>query len=73
MVKLTLKNDYKIKALTLNKQKKLEILNLKCSDYYLLHNGVLPSKKEALEIFNALPPGKKYKDKFVLGISELWT
>ena len=68
MVKLTLKKDYKIKALTVNKQKKLEILNLKCSDYYQLHDGVSPSKKEALEIFNALPPGKNYKDKFVLGI-----
>jgi len=43
-------------------------LNLKCSDYYLLHDGVLPSKKEVLEKFNALPPGKNYKDKFVLEI-----
>ena len=37
-------------------------------DYYILHEGVLPSKKEALEIFSALPPGKNYEDKFVLGI-----
>ena len=68
MVKLTLNNNYKIKALTLAKQKIVENLNLKCSDYYLLHDGVLPSKKEVFEIFNALPAGKNYKDKFVLGI-----
>jgi GNAT superfamily N-acetyltransferase len=68
MVKLILKNDYKIKELTLKKQKTLKILNQKCTDYYLLHDGVLPSKKEVLEIFNALPPGKNYKDKHVLGV-----
>ncbi|KJR46273.1 acetyltransferase, GNAT family [Desulfosporosinus sp. I2] len=34
----------------------------------LLHDGVLPSKREALEIFNSLPPGKNYEDKFTLGI-----
>jgi len=57
VVKLALNNDYKIKAITLDKQKKIEILNRQCSDYYLLHDGVFPSKKEAVEIFNALPAG----------------
>ena len=33
-----------------------------------MHDGVLPSKKIALEIFSDLPPGKNYEDKFVLGI-----
>lgn len=68
MVDLSLKNDYKIKSLTLDKLKMIEVLNVKCSDYYLLHDGVLPSKKEALEIFDSLPPGKVCEDKFTLGI-----
>jgi len=68
MVNLNLKNDYKIKSLTIDNLKSIEILNLKCSDYYILHDGVLPSKKIALEIFSDLPPGKNYEDKFVLGI-----
>lgn len=68
MVNLSLKNDYKIESLTSDLLKIVEVLNEKCSDYYILHEGVLPSKKEALEIFGALPPGKNYQDKFVLGI-----
>jgi len=68
MVYLDIKSDYKIKSLTFDKLKSIKILNLKCSDYYILHDGVLPSKKEALEIFSDLPPGKNYEDKFVLGI-----
>ena len=68
MVYLDISSDYKIKSLTVDKLKSIENLNLKCSDYYLLHDGVLPSKKEALEIFNDLPPGKNYEDKFALGI-----
>ena len=43
-------------------------LNEKCSDYYLLHESEQPSEKHALEIFKALPPGKNYDDKFVIGI-----
>lgn len=68
MVNLTLKNDYTIKSLTKDSLKAIEIFNVECSDYYLLHEGVLPSKKEALEIFNDLPPGKNYEDKYSLGI-----
>jgi len=69
MVNLHLENtDYQIKSLTIDNLKSIESLNLKCSDYYLLHDGVLPSKKDALEIFSSLPPGKSYEDKFVLGI-----
>lgn len=69
MVNLDLRDiDYQIKSLTIDQLKSIELLNLKCSDYYLLHDGVLPSKKEAVEIFSSLPPGKNYEDKFVLGI-----
>jgi RimJ/RimL family protein N-acetyltransferase len=45
-----------------------EALCLKCSDYYLLHDGILPTTEKVKEIFTALPPDKNYEDKFVLGI-----
>lgn len=68
MVYLTLSNSYTIKSLTMDSLKTIETLNQECSDYYILHEGVLPSKKEALEIFNELPPGKHYEDKYTLGV-----
>lgn len=68
MVNITLKNGYRIQSLALAELNTIELLNLKCSDYYMLHDGVLPSKNEALEIFYSLPPGKNYEDKFSLGI-----
>lgn len=67
-VNLKVENDYEIESLTRDKLTMVEALNAKCSDYYLLHEGVLPSEREALEIFIVLPPGKDYEDKFVLGI-----
>jgi len=68
MVNLNLNNGYTIGTLTLDELKVVEELNERCSDYYLLHEGEPPSEKDALEIFNVLPPGKNYEDKFVLGI-----
>lgn len=68
MVNLTLSNDYIIKSLRMDSLKTIEMLNQECSDYYILHEGVFPSKKEALEIFNELPPGKNYEDKYSLGV-----
>ncbi|MDQ7094622.1 GNAT family N-acetyltransferase [Desulfosporosinus sp. PR] len=68
MVNLKLENGYEIGTLTLDELKAVAELNEKCSDYYLLHEGEQPSEKNTLEIFNALPPGKNYEDKFVLGI-----
>lgn len=67
-VNLKLENGYEIKSLTRDKIEIVEGLNEKCLEYYLLHEGVVPSSKEAAEIFSALPPGKGYEDKFVLGI-----
>lgn len=68
MINLTLSNYYTIKSLTIDRLEAIEMLNQDCSDYYILHEGVLPSKKEALEIFNELPPGKNYEDKYSLGV-----
>lgn len=68
MVSLNLKDGYKIKTLTADDLNIVEVLNDRCSDYYILHEGEPPSKKDALEIFSSLPPGKTYEDKFVLGI-----
>ena len=58
----------KIKIFYENNHKIVEELCEKCSDYYILHDGILPSKEELDEIFNTLPPNKNYEDKFVLGI-----
>lgn len=68
MVNINMIKGYEIQSLTLDELKTIEIFNLRCSDYYMLHDGVLPSENEALEIFNSLPPGKTYEDKFSLGI-----
>lgn len=68
MEKLNLENNYMIKSLTIDSIQITEALCLKCSDYYMLHDGILPSVEKIKEIFTALPPNKSYKDKFVLGV-----
>jgi len=65
---MNLINGYKIKLLSKNNHKIVEELCDKCSDYYILHDGIVPSKKEVVDIFTAIPPNKKYEEKFVLGI-----
>lgn len=68
MEEFNLQNDYKIKSLTVENIKLVESLCKKCSDYYILHDGILPSTEEPKEIFTAIPPNKSCDDKFVLGI-----
>ncbi|MTI67863.1 MAG: GNAT family N-acetyltransferase [Firmicutes bacterium] len=68
MEEFNLQNGYRIKSLTIENIKLVESLCEKCSDYYILHDGILPSKKETKEILTALPPNKNYDDKFVLGV-----
>ncbi|MEW9095470.1 MAG: GNAT family N-acetyltransferase [Clostridiaceae bacterium] len=68
MQNINLINGYKIKSIYIEDKKVVEKLCEKCSDYYMLHDGVLPSKDEVDEIFTALPPNKNHEDKFVLGI-----
>lgn len=73
MQNINLGNGYKMKSLSLEDNESVEKLCEKCSDYYLLHAGVLPSKKEIDEIFIVLPPNKNHEDKFVLGIYGLYS
>lgn len=68
MKNINLINGYKIKRLCIDNHKVVEELCEKCSDYYVLHDGILPSKEDIVEIFTTIPPNKNYKDKFVLGI-----
>lgn len=68
MPNINLINGYKIKYLSKENNNIVEKLCEKCSDYYILHDGILPSKEDIDEIFTALPPNKNYEDKFVLGI-----
>ena len=68
MQNINLINGYKIKPVCIDNHKVVKELCEKCSDYYILHYGILPSKEEIVEIFCTLPPNKKYEDKFVLGI-----
>lgn len=68
MQNINLTNGYKMRALSKESKNIVENLCKKCSDYYILHDGILPSKEEVDEIFMALPPNKSYEDKFVLGI-----
>ncbi|WP_243120272.1 GNAT family N-acetyltransferase [Caloramator sp. E03] len=67
-ININLINGYKIKSLCIDEYKIVEELCKKCSDYYLLVEGVLPDKKDIDEIFMVLPPSKNYEDKYVLGI-----
>jgi len=43
--------------------------NIEPEMFGLLHDGVLPSKKEALEIFSDLPPGKQFTPWLNQGVS----
>jgi RimJ/RimL family protein N-acetyltransferase len=68
MRNINLINGYKINSLSVDNISIVEKLCEKCSDYYILHDGVLPSKEDIDEIFTVLPPNKNNEDKFVLGI-----
>jgi RimJ/RimL family protein N-acetyltransferase len=68
MQNIELINGYKIKSLCADNYNIVEKLCEKCSDYFILQNGTLPSKEEVDEIFFSLPPDKNYEDKFVSGI-----
>ncbi|MFL0197122.1 GNAT family N-acetyltransferase [Clostridium sp. WILCCON 0269] len=65
---LYLQDGYIIKSLTIEDIQITEALCIKCSDYYILHYGLLPSIEKIKEIFTELPPNKSYEDKFVLGV-----
>ena len=48
----------------------LQKLYEQCADYSYLITGLLPGPSEARDILQALPKGKDYNDKFVIGIFE---
>ena len=68
MENIKLINGYRLELLSIDQLKSVEKLCEKCFDYYILHEGILPSKEMIREIFTVLPPQKKYEDKFVFGI-----
>lgn len=68
MQDIDLIHGYKIKHLTKDNNNIVERLCEKCSDYYILSDGKLPSKDEIDKIFTDLPPNKNLKDKFLLGV-----
>lgn len=65
---IVLKNGYSVRRLGKDAYTAVLDLCVSCSDYYLLHCGVSPAKREVDEIFLDLPPDKGYEDKFVLGV-----
>lgn len=65
---IDLMNGYKIKHLSQDNSNSVERLCKKCLDYYILCDGVLPSKEDIDKIFTDLPPNKNFKDKFILGV-----
>lgn len=67
-MKKVISKDLKIKTLNSNDIDSIDQLLNECEDYYLLHDGVLHTKKDVNEILTHLPPDKKPHDKFVLGI-----
>lgn len=64
-----LENGYEIR--NLNKEehfKQVYELCLKCSDYFILHDGIGPDEADGREVFDSLPPDNTYDDKFILGV-----
>lgn len=67
-VNINLKNGYTIESLNKDDIKKILSLCEKCSDFYMLHDGIFPTIEDAEEIFTSLPPNNTYDDKYILGI-----
>lgn len=60
--------NIKLVSLDLDDMGSIDELCNECEDYFLMVNGAFHTKEDAEEILTALPPEKKFKDKFVLGI-----
>lgn len=63
-----LSEDCRLRQLSPANLKIVQGLCEKCTDYFLLSEGTSPSENAAAEIFDALPPGKTYTDKYIFGI-----
>lgn len=61
-------HEFLVKVLSSEDESDLQKLNERCTDYYSIVEGRLPTDKAAYEILNDLPPNKEMKDKFVFGV-----
>lgn len=68
MQSINLINGYKIKKLSIQDIDIVEELCNKCSDYFILSGGTLPTKDDVNNLFTDLPPNKNLEDKFLFGI-----
>ena len=66
--KKNIEGHYNIRPLTLRDESLLESLCKRCSDYYVITEGHKPNANNVSKIIEEIPPGKKYKDKYVIGI-----
>ncbi len=64
----TLLYRYKLRKLNLRDESILENLCTCCTDYYRITEGKAPDINSASKIIEEIPQGKKYKDKYVIGI-----
>ncbi len=60
--------DAFVHVLTANDGDKLQMLFEKCTDYFELIQGYPAGPAESQSLFSALPEGKAYKDKYLLGV-----
>lgn len=68
MESIDLANGYKITQLYKQDIDTVEELCNKCSDYYILSGGALPTKDDVSALFTELPPNKNLEDKILLGV-----
>lgn len=62
--------DYQVRELNQTNESLLQDLVKRCTDYYVLTDGLPPSPSAGREVLEDLPPGKSDDDKAVLGIFE---
>ncbi|MDR1132037.1 MAG: GNAT family N-acetyltransferase [Oscillospiraceae bacterium] len=65
---LHLENGYDIRVLGQDHREAVARLSESCRDYFLLHFGRPPIPSDIDGIYEDLPPGKGYEDKFLLGV-----
>lgn len=48
----------------------IRVFNEQCSDFFMMQNGAQPAEKDAVEIFEAVPSGRRVEDKLPIGVFE---
>ncbi len=64
----TIMQHYKIRKIDLRDEEMLFDLCKRCSDHFQLVEGRTPDSNDSARILEELPRGKRYADKFVLGV-----